>query len=127
MAAPKIEIDNTSLEGLDQVTPIEINKELYQRLVTTGVIIENGVTGLKLDEVMASKSSTVTLPNYLTIQYMNGRFFARYLIFLKKHMKHKWNQIWSVKVSILKEVQNGVDASVRISNWNLIAEELDVS
>ena len=91
MAAPKIEIDNTSLEGLDQVTPIEINKELYQRLVTTGVIIENGVTGLKLDEVMASKSSTVTLPNYLTIQYMNGRFFARYLIFLKKHMKHKWN------------------------------------
>ena len=127
MAAPKIEIDNTSMEGIDSVDPISINKELYSRLVRTGVVIENGVTGLKLDEVMASEEKTVKLPNYQTVQYMNGRLFARYLIFLKKHMKHKWNQIWSIKVSTLKEIKNQVDKETRASNWQIIAAELDVS
>ena len=58
---------------------------------------------------------------------MNGEIFGHYLIFLKKHMKHEWNQIWSLKVQKIREIRQGFDQTSVEFNWSIIYDELDVS
>lgn len=56
---------------------------------------------------------------------MNGVVFSKYLVFLKKHMKLTYNQIWSFKVATLHETKSGADQLTVAENWNIINAELD--
>lgn len=58
------------------------------RLVKTGVILESEAGGTYSD-IEASKEAKWTLNKPQSAQYLNGVTFGRYLIFLKRYMKHQ--------------------------------------
>ena len=105
-----------------------INRELYLRLLQTNVLseIEAGCT---FEEAKAEQDTKLTLELSKTLsgKYINGIIFARYLVFLKKHMKRSFNQIWSFKVACLHDLKSGVGEIIVAENWNTINAELDVS
>lgn len=108
----------------ESVAPIEINRELLLRLLTTGTLSESE-TELSQSDLAASKQMKCNLNKKTSAMYLNGVIFSRYLIFLKKHMKHKYNQIWSIKIHTMHEVQQGLPPDVSSHNWQLINAELD--
>jgi len=127
--APTINIDNGSTEDikLPEIDPVSINRELYLRLVKTGVIDEyDNKDSKSLAEIQASKETLWELTSMQSISYLNGQLFGRYIVFLKKHMKRCWNQIWSIKVSVIKELKFGISEECRGDNWYTINAELDV-
>lgn len=72
------------------------------------------------------KETTYPLTPGQTISYLNGQLFGRYLAVLKKHMKHAYNQIWSVKVSVIKTLKPGITEDIIDGNWTILQQELDV-
>ena len=60
------------------------------RLVKSGVILESE-TGATYDAIAAATDATWALSNAQSAKYMNGVTFGRYLIFLKRYMKHAYN------------------------------------
>lgn len=63
---PLIEVDNSSMEGLDEVVPISIDKELFQRLLKVKVISDLEFSQ-SLEEVEASTEKKWPLSKYLTV------------------------------------------------------------
>ena len=119
---PQIEIDRESLEfDYSNVTSISINRELYIRLVKTAVIAIESENPTTQEQIEASTETTWALSKQQSGQYLNGTIFGRYLIFLKKHMKHQWNQIWSIKVAAIKELQQGIEEEIIKGNWQILA------
>ena len=101
LSKPNIEINRDSIleQDYSEVEPIKINKELYLRLVKVGVLLKEDIEGGKTPEEIKEGTETEwPLTKQQTAEYMNGEIFGHYLIFLKKHMKYEWNQIWSLKV-----------------------------
>jgi hypothetical protein len=96
-------------------------------LVKTGVIEEyDNKEGKSLAEIQASKETLWELTPMQTISYLNGQLFGKYIVFIKKHMNRCWNQIWSIKVSVIKQLEFGISEECRGGNWNMINAELDV-
>ena len=129
IAAPKIEIDDDSLSEYDDFDPVSINREILLRLIKVGVLkhARSGFDVETVEKIKASSEEKWPLSKSDSVRYMNGILFGRYLIFLKKHMKHQWNQIWSFQVKHFKEMRSGKDEQVVVENWNIINNELDVS
>ena len=130
LSKPNIEIDRASIleQDYSQVEPVKINKELYLRLIKVGVLLKEDIEGGQTpEEVKESTETEWPLTKQQTAEYMNGEVLGRYLIFLKKHMKHEWNQIWSLKVQKIREIRQGFDQTSVEFNWSIIYDELDVS
>ena len=51
--------------------------------------------------------------------------FGKYLVVVRKIMKHKENQLFNIKVEHLINLEQGLSNTVIRSNWKTIAEELD--
>ena len=56
---------------------------------------------------------------------MNGITFGAYIIFLKRYMKHAYNQIWSIRYSVIHAMKSGASEAINRENWMAINGELD--
>ena len=125
---PEIDIENASLEDYNDVIPVKINRELWLRLLHTNVISEiEANCSYENAKNVENPDQLQELNKPLTGKYMSGVLFARYLLFLKKHMKRSFNQIWSFKGSCLHDLKAGTGEIIVAENWNAINAELDVS
>ena len=79
------------------------------------------------DEIQARSEAKIALSKKQSARYMNGQTFGRYLVFLKTYMKQNYNQIWSLRISIMHDLKSGFGEDVYRANWTEINSELDVS
>lgn len=102
------------------VEPSELELELFNRLLKTGVI--RASPAIKT----IHERKIVVLDQQNSQRYLTGHIFGQYLIVLKEVMA-KLNQDFAIDPNLATQLKEQVTPQARLYNWNMLCNELDVS
>lgn len=102
------------------VEPSELELELFNRLLKTGVI--RASPAIKT----IHERKIVLLDQQNSQRFLTGLIFAHYLIVLKEVM-YKLNQDFAIDQNLPSLLKEQVTPQARLYNWNFLCTELDVS